>query len=300
MIGYKIVTRTEQGFTSFMDHEMFTLPYALNVPTVRQEGCGPLALFHTMSDALDYIDGYAQWNPGKAAILTVNFEPSSDVDLWYADEFRNLPLGAVLLDVRGPSEFSDWHIPSAVNLPVGQLRAKHATLDKSRTYYIYCKVGLRSYLAYRILKQLGFQVKTLSGGTDFFCACFPEPEHGGRNSATPQDAGNLPQGSQSSPLQVETKNEEPGTTNMHAPCNCPSPSTAKTIMLDCMGLQCPGPMMRLKETIAVAAVGDGVRDRDHARLTVSGELLFHGKTQTGCGGARKREHGAVEAGCIGR
>ena len=181
-----------------------------------------------------------------------------DVDLWYADEFRNLPLGAVLLDVRGPSEFSDWHIPSAVNLPVGQLRAKHATLDKSRTYYIYCKVGLRSYLAYRILKQLGFQVKTLSGGTDFFCACFPEPEHGGRNSATPQDAGNLPQGSQSSPLQVETKNEEPGTTNMHAPCNCPSPSTAKTIMLDCMGLQCPGPMMRLKETIAVAAVGDGV------------------------------------------
>ena len=150
-----------------------------------------------------------------------------DVDLWYADEFRSLPPDSVLLDVRGPSEFSDWHIPGAVNLPVGQLRARHATLDKSRTYYIYCKVGLRSYLAYRILKQSGFQVKTLSGGTDFFRACFPDTK------CEMQDAGCT------GDRQV-------------------APNQNRTAILDCMGLQCPGPMMRLKEAIASAAVGDGV------------------------------------------
>ena len=97
-----------------------------------------------------------------------------DVDFWYAEAFRTLPPDAVLLDVRGPAEFAAWHIPGAVNLPVGKLRAQYGTLDPARVYYLYCKVGLRSYMAYRILKQLGFQVKTLSGGTDFFRAFFPE------------------------------------------------------------------------------------------------------------------------------
>ena len=97
-----------------------------------------------------------------------------DVDFWYAEEFRALPPNALLLDVRGPAEFADGHIPGAVNLPVGKLRVKHGTLDKSRLYYVYCKVGLRSYMAYRILKQLGFQVKTLAGGMDFFRAFYPQ------------------------------------------------------------------------------------------------------------------------------
>jgi NADPH-dependent 2,4-dienoyl-CoA reductase/sulfur reductase-like enzyme/rhodanese-related sulfurtransferase len=96
-----------------------------------------------------------------------------DVAFWYAEERSHLSPEAVLLDVRGPDEFDAWHIPGAVNLPVGKLRSQHGTLDQARTYYVYCKVGLRSYLAYRILKQLGFQVKTLAGGTDFFRAVFP-------------------------------------------------------------------------------------------------------------------------------
>jgi len=162
-----------------------------------------------------------------------------DVELWYAEEFDQLPPGAVLLDVRGPSEFADGHIPGAVNLPVGQLRAGHGTLDKSRAYYVYCKVGLRSYLAYRILKQHGFQAKTLSGGTDFFPT----------SSATPADTGCTPQGSplQSSARQnkqnMQTNNEE---------------SEIRTVGLDCMGLQCPGPMMRLRETITTLKPGDVV------------------------------------------
>lgn len=97
-----------------------------------------------------------------------------DVAFWYAEELPHLPPDAVLLDVRGPAEFAAWHIPGATNLPIGKLRAQIGTLDKTRPYFVYCKVGLRSYLAYRILKQLGFEVKTLSGGTDFFRAVYPE------------------------------------------------------------------------------------------------------------------------------
>ncbi|MFZ4394902.1 MAG: FAD-dependent oxidoreductase [Kiritimatiellia bacterium] len=96
-----------------------------------------------------------------------------DVDFWYAEELDSLPPDAVLLDVRGPAEFAAWHLPDATNLPVGKLRAQHGTLDKARPYFVYCKVGLRSYLAYRILKQLGFKVRTLSGGTDVFRTVFP-------------------------------------------------------------------------------------------------------------------------------
>ncbi|MEI6210061.1 MAG: FAD-dependent oxidoreductase [bacterium] len=96
-----------------------------------------------------------------------------DVDFWYAEELDSLPLDAVLLDVRGPAEFAAWHLPDATNLPVGKLRAQQDTLDKARPYFVYCKVGLRSYLAYRILKQLGFKVRTLSGGTDVFRTVYP-------------------------------------------------------------------------------------------------------------------------------
>jgi rhodanese-related sulfurtransferase len=90
-----------------------------------------------------------------------------DVDFWYAEEASRLPPEAILLDVRGPDEFAAWHFPGAVNLPLGKLRSQLGTLDRTRRYYVYCKVGLRSYLAYRILKQLGFQAQTLAGGTDF-------------------------------------------------------------------------------------------------------------------------------------
>jgi NADPH-dependent 2,4-dienoyl-CoA reductase/sulfur reductase-like enzyme/peroxiredoxin family protein/rhodanese-related sulfurtransferase/TusA-related sulfurtransferase len=165
-----------------------------------------------------------------------------DIDFWYADEFRRLPPEAAVLDVRGPGEFADWHIPGAANLPLGQLRARHGTLDKSRTYYIYCKVGLRSYLAYRILKQHGFQVKTLSGGTAFFHAFHPDLD--------PAPAAPVP------PPPCSLGNGPAPEDRDRLSCVCGTPSTGKTITLDCMGLQCPGPMVRLKEAMAAAAIGD--------------------------------------------
>jgi rhodanese-related sulfurtransferase len=95
------------------------------------------------------------------------------VKFWYAEEYPEQTAGTVLLDVRGPGEFAAWHIPGAVNLPLAALRKECGTMDKSRDYRVYCKVGFRSYLAYRILAQNGFKAKTLAGGGDMFRAAHP-------------------------------------------------------------------------------------------------------------------------------
>ena len=75
-----------------------------------------------------------------------------------------LPNSAMVLDVRDPDEFEEGHIQGAVNLPLNELRTRHTELPRDRELWLYCRVGLRGYYAARLLTQLGFQVKNLSGG----------------------------------------------------------------------------------------------------------------------------------------
>lgn len=77
---------------------------------------------------------------------------------------ENLPENALILDVREPGENSRGSIPNAVNIPLGQIRDRLAELDKTRPVVVCCQVGLRGYLAERILKQNGFEAYNLSGG----------------------------------------------------------------------------------------------------------------------------------------
>jgi len=99
---------------------------------------------------------------------------SNEVEFWYAEDYPEKTGNGLILDVRGPSEFESWHIPGATNIPLGKLRKQLGQLPKDRPLYIYCKVGFRSYLAYRILKQSGFPVvSTLSGGSLTFCSYHP-------------------------------------------------------------------------------------------------------------------------------
>jgi NADPH-dependent 2,4-dienoyl-CoA reductase/sulfur reductase-like enzyme/rhodanese-related sulfurtransferase len=80
---------------------------------------------------------------------------------------EDLEIGAddtQIVDVRSPAEFSRGHIPSAVNLNLNQLRESVKSLDKGRRVVVYCQVGYRGYLGYRIMKQMGFDVVNLDGG----------------------------------------------------------------------------------------------------------------------------------------
>lgn len=71
----------------------------------------------------------------------------------------------ILVDVRKPEEFKNETIDGAINIPLGVLRKKLDKLDKSKDIYLFCIMGMRGYIATRILKQNGFEnVYNLSGG----------------------------------------------------------------------------------------------------------------------------------------
>ena len=61
-------------------------------------------------------------------------------------------------------------------IPLGSLRARLNELDRAKTYVTCCAVGLRGYLAERILKQNGFRVYNLSGGWATWRLFHPERE----------------------------------------------------------------------------------------------------------------------------
>jgi rhodanese-related sulfurtransferase len=71
---------------------------------------------------------------------------------------------ALLLDVRNPPELQVESVPGAVNIPLGQLRARLGELPRDREIHVICRSGGRAYFATRILLQNGFKAKNISGG----------------------------------------------------------------------------------------------------------------------------------------
>ncbi|PWL70996.1 MAG: CoA-disulfide reductase [Clostridiales bacterium] len=74
----------------------------------------------------------------------------------------------VLLDTRTTEEYSRGHIEGTRNIPLDELRERLGELDKSKTIYVNCQSGLRSYIACRILMQNGFDCYNFSGGYRFY------------------------------------------------------------------------------------------------------------------------------------
>ncbi|HID10063.1 MAG TPA: CoA-disulfide reductase [Candidatus Latescibacteria bacterium] len=72
--------------------------------------------------------------------------------------------GGLILDVRTEAEFASDGVPGARNLPVDDIRDNLESLPRDVPIYLYCGVGVRSYVATRILKQHGFDVRNISGG----------------------------------------------------------------------------------------------------------------------------------------
>lgn len=110
--------------------------------------------FNSAKDPVN-IAGYAAENILKGDLEMVNY-----------DEFWNFVKenDAVILDVRTSKEFSGGAIEGAININVDDLRANLEKFDKNKMYAIYCQVGLRGYLANRIMKNNGFRAVNLNGG----------------------------------------------------------------------------------------------------------------------------------------
>lgn len=135
------------------------------------------------------------------------------------------PLTMTLLDVRDEVEVQNGDIKGRIHIPLNDLRNRMTELDKNKEHYIYCQVGLRGYIASRILNQHGFKTRNLTGGYKLYSAMNKTHETKG------------------SDLSVESKEI------IH---------TGSTIELDATGLCCPGPLMRVKSTMDQAVFGDVV------------------------------------------
>lgn len=130
---------------------------------------------------------------------------------------------AYLLDIREEFEQATGKLPNSHSIPLSQLRARLAELPKDQTIYVYCQVGLRGYNAARILMQQGFPVKNIDGGYKTY-----KQAH----------------------YQVKQRaNTTPTITPLTQPVESSNEATSKTIQVDACGLQCPGPILKVKESI---------------------------------------------------
>ena len=163
----------------------------------------------------------------------------------YWRELRDIEMeNKFLLDVRTQDEFALGSLPGAVNIPLDELRDRMSELPKDRMIYTFCAVGLRGYLAYRILTQHGFdKVRNLSGGLKTYrAATAPIVIH----------QENEDQTDESPSPQEKTLSSEPSA----APAI--PVAAAKTIRVDACGLQCPGPILKMKKTMDGLASGERV------------------------------------------
>ncbi|MEK3798366.1 CoA-disulfide reductase [Peribacillus sp. FSL H8-0477] len=72
--------------------------------------------------------------------------------------------GGILIDVRDPGEVARGAIDGTINIPVNELRERLEEVPRDKDLYVSCQVGLRGYLAARILTGHGIKVKNLDGG----------------------------------------------------------------------------------------------------------------------------------------
>lgn len=80
------------------------------------------------------------------------------------EELAALAPGQWLVDVRTMEEHRAGNIPGSINLPLDSIRDRMDELPKDKELLLYCRVGLRGYLAQRILTQHGYHCRNLSGG----------------------------------------------------------------------------------------------------------------------------------------
>ncbi|MBO9130226.1 CoA-disulfide reductase [Bacillus sp. 165] len=81
--------------------------------------------------------------------------------------------GGYLIDVREPYELEQGKINGSVNIPLDELRDRLDEVPKDKELYVTCQLGMRGYLASRILTQHGYKVKNLDGGYKLYSTAFP-------------------------------------------------------------------------------------------------------------------------------
>lgn len=105
-------------------------------------------------------------DPVNMAGYTIENLLSGRVKQYHWHDVASLPSDGsiIMLDVRTEREYDMGHIDGAVHIPLEELRDRLDELDKSKSLYINCRSGQRSYIACRMLSQLGYDCYNLAGG----------------------------------------------------------------------------------------------------------------------------------------
>lgn len=72
--------------------------------------------------------------------------------------------GGILLDIRSNMERKLDPIDDSIHIPLDELRTRLSELPLDKGIYVFCYIGVRGYIAERILKQNGFSAYNLDGG----------------------------------------------------------------------------------------------------------------------------------------
>ncbi len=153
-----------------------------------------------------------------------------DCRIFHWDEVAAIDMSkGMLIDVRSREEFELGTIKGAVNIPLDEIRDRLDEIPRSKDIYIFCQVGLRGYLASRILMQKGYAgVRNLSGGYKTYQLAIQKQSNEDifeydkilkNDEIKPVDTG------------INTK------------------AADARVQLDACGLQCPGPIMKVYDTV---------------------------------------------------
>lgn len=147
-----------------------------------------------------------------------------------------------LLDIRTRDEYQLGTIEGAVNIPLDELREHLGEIPKNKKIIAFCGVGLRAHVACRILMQSGFpEVYNLSGGLKTFETATQKQSN--------EDIFAHDYIGHDDHIYQGTKEKR-----------APAPLDEERIKdVDACGLQCPGPVLKLKQSIDDIAVGEAVR-----------------------------------------
>ena len=139
---------------------------------------------------------------------------------------------SVLIDVRTKSEYEMGTIRGALNIPIDELRERLDEIPKNKDIIIFCQIGLRGYLAHKILTQNGFKnVKNLSGGYKTYSIATAPISH------------------------IEPKIIKDGKAELDEQN---TKVEIKTMKINACGLQCPGPILKLKNAVDEVSVGQRI------------------------------------------
>lgn len=188
-----------------------------------------LAYAPPYSSAKDPVNmaGFTAENILKGIVDVINYSEIKDLDL----------NKTIMLDVREDIERQLGFIEGSINIPVDDLRERLNELDKDKEIVVYCAIGVRGYIAARILTQNGFKdVKNLNGGySTYSCLNCNDSTCAAESCGTDIDYNEY-----GNPENIKKFEEK----------------EAQTIKLNACGLQCPGPIMQVFKKMKELDDGD--------------------------------------------